>query len=125
MGAKTEYSTTKADYAKWGVVLVLLLAGFVANYYFQNIAAPIRVIGWIVLSGITLGIAALTAKGKQAISFAKDARIELRKVVWPTRQEHVQMTIIVLLVVLGVAIVLWGVDTVLLLVIGILTGQRG
>ncbi len=54
--------------------------------------------------------------------FAKQARIEMRKVVWPTRQDTVRATAIIALLVLVTALILWGMDSVLLWFIGLLTG---
>ena len=125
MNAKTENQTTGADKAKWAAVAVLFVAGLVANSYYGDIALPLRVIGWIVLFGALLGIATLTTQGKRAIVFSKDARIELRKVVWPNRQETLQTTVMVVICVTIMGILLWGLDSILLWVVGFLTGQRG
>ena len=60
-----------------------------------------------------LAIAATTAKGQGFLTFAKDSRIEVRKVVWPTRQEAIQTTFIVLVATLLMSLLLWGLDSVL------------
>jgi preprotein translocase subunit SecE len=69
-------------------------------------------------------VAATTAQGKAAWEFAADARVELRKVVWPTRKETVQMTLVVVVMVIVVAIFLWIVDWGLIKAVQALTGQR-
>lgn len=125
MSIKTE-DNTKIDIVKWGLVGVLFAAGLYANYHYQAvIALPLRMIGWIVLFSAMLGIACWTSKGKVALSFARESRIELRKVVWPTRQETVQTTILVMVLVLVMGLVLWLLDTGLLWLVSWLTGQRG
>ena len=66
-----------------------------------------------------------TSKGLQLWSFIKGARIELRKVVWPTRQETIQTTLVVVAMVVVAALILWGIDTLFFWLVGWLTGQRG
>jgi preprotein translocase subunit SecE len=66
-----------------------------------------------------------TEKGRWVIDFFRDSRQELRKVVWPTRQETVQTTMVVAVMVIVLSLVLWGVDGVLVWLIGWLTGQHG
>jgi preprotein translocase SecE subunit len=61
------------------------------------------------------------ARIKQLIQFFKDARLEIRKVVWPTRQETLQATLMVLVAVVVMAILLWLVDMALFRVINFLT----
>ncbi len=65
----------------------------------------------VVLVGLAAFIAAKTNKGSAFIEFAKEARTEVRKVVWPTRQETMQTTIIVMVATLIVALLLWGLDS--------------
>ena len=83
------------DRIKWGMIILLLTAGMVASYYYSDMAWALRVTGWIVLGCVLAAIAMQTASGQQFWAFAKDARAELRKVVWPTRPETIQTTAIV------------------------------
>lgn len=69
--------------------------------------------------------AAQTHKGQRIWAFAREARMELRKVIWPTRPETVRTTLVVVAVVIVVALFLWGLDAFLLWAAGFLTGQRG
>jgi preprotein translocase subunit SecE len=116
---------TKLDWLKWLIVIVLIVAGLVANYYYSQQPWPLRLLGWLFLLGVAGGIAALTRQGKQVINFARESRMELRKVVWPTRQETVQTTLVIGAVVIILALVLWFIDGVLVWAVGWLTGQRG
>ncbi len=84
-----------------------------------------RLLGWLFLLAIAIGIALLTYQGKQALNFARESRMELRKVVWPTYQETVQTTLFVAAMVLLLGLILWGIDSILMWLIGWLTGQRG
>ncbi len=69
-------------------------------------------------------VASRTQKGKWVIEFFRDSRMELRKVVWPTREETMQTTLVVAAMVIVLALILWGMDGVLVWLIGWLTGQR-
>jgi preprotein translocase subunit SecE len=125
MNAKQEAQKSKLDGIKWAVVVVLFAAGLWANYHYMQIDWALRAAGWIVLLCIMVSISLQTATGKRVWVFAKDARGELRKVVWPTRQETLQTTLIIVVMVMCMALILWGIDSILLWIIGWLTGQRG
>jgi preprotein translocase subunit SecE len=118
-------TSSSRDVILWVLVGVLIAAGIVAYYYFQDIAWALRVAGGLVLICIVIALAYQTHQGKQVWSFAKAARMELRKVVWPTRQETVQMTLLVVAMVVVMALILWGIDTFLLWLVSFFTGQRG
>lgn len=125
MKSKKDQNTEQShlDILKWGIVVVLFAAGVYAHYYFAHIALPLRIIGWIALAMILVMIALQTAQGAKVMGFAQASRTELRKVVWPTRQETVQTTLVVMAVVLLAGLILWGADTFLLWLVGWLTGQ--
>jgi preprotein translocase subunit SecE len=67
-------------------------------------------------------VASTTQKGSDFITFAKESRTEVRKVVWPSRQEATQTTLIVLVATLIMALLLWGMDGIIVRVVGFLTG---
>jgi preprotein translocase subunit SecE len=110
---------------KWVVVLLLIGVGVVGNYHFSEQPLLVRLVGLIILACLAVFVALQTQKGKHFWRFAQDSRTELRKVVWPSRKETVQTTILVLSVVAIVGLLLWGVDTVLLKSIAWLIGYRG
>jgi preprotein translocase subunit SecE len=122
MGSK-QIAERSFDSIKWGLVGVLFVAGIITNYYFQDIAGALRAIAWIMLVGVILGIAALTTKGRILAGFSKEARIELRKVVWPSREETVKTTILVIILVLIMGFLMWLIDSLLFKLIQFLTGQ--
>ncbi len=99
------------DMVKWIVVAILVIAIVGGNTYFSTVALAVRVTVMIVAGIITIGIAFTTVKGKMALEFIKESRIELRKVVWPTRQETVQTTLMIAGIVLLMSLVLWGFDS--------------
>lgn len=123
--ADTPQNGTSYDWLKWFAVAFLLIVGIVANYYYNDQPWPLRLLGWLLLLLVAGVIALQTKQGKQVLTFARESRIELRKVYWPTRQETIQTTLVVGAMVVVLALVLWGIDGLLMWLIGWLTGQRG
>lgn len=121
----TSESNPKYDWLKWTVAILLLIAGLIANYHYNTQPWPLRLLGWLFLFGMIAAVVFQTYQGKRALNFARESRMELRKVFWPTRQETLQTTLFVGVTVVVLALVLWGIDGVLMWLIGWLTGQRG
>lgn len=115
----------RLDWLKWLTASTLLLAGLIGNYYYSNLSIPIRAAAWVIILIISGFVASRTKKGKWVVEFFRDSRLELRKVVWPTREETLQTTLIVAVMVIILALLLWGLDGILVWLIGWLTGQRG
>ena len=113
MVSKTEQSTSAIDTFKLMTAVLVLLAGVVGFYYFEEESQLLRVLGMLTVAVIAFLIAATSDVGRRSLGFVKDARVEVRKVVWPTRQETVQTTIAVLFMVILVAIMLWLFDMLL------------
>ncbi|WP_413285610.1 preprotein translocase subunit SecE [Vibrio sp. MA40-2] len=120
--AETPNSSSAADTFKWIIAFALLAAAVVGNYLYGEMSVVLRVAGVVVLIAAALGTAATTVKGKTAISFARESRMEVRKVVWPTRQETMQTTLIVLVVCIIMALVLWGIDGIMVRLVSFVTG---
>jgi preprotein translocase subunit SecE len=123
MNATSETPKGGLDLVKWLGVLVLLTLMVAANYIYEFSAVE-KAASIVVLVGVAAFIAAKTSKGAAFIEFAKEARTEVRKVVWPTRQETMQTTIIVMVATLIVALALWGLDSILLSLVSFTTGLR-
>ena len=123
MNAKVEAENNQFDTLKLGAALLLLVAGVVAFYWFDDQLLVLRVLGLLAVAGISVFIAAQSSTGKNIIDFIRGAKAEVRKVVWPTRAETTQTTLAVMLMVILVGIFLWLLDMVLLWAIQILTGQ--
>ena len=121
---KEAVHTQDADRLKWISVWILLIAGIGANYYFGYVAISLRLIGWLVLAGVVSFVIFQTQKGQQIWEFAQQSRVELRKVVWPEREETLKVTLVVVAMVVVVALILWAIDSGLLWMMGLLTGQR-
>jgi preprotein translocase subunit SecE len=113
------------DWFKWLIAFILLLAAVVGNYYYSQVSMPLRILAWLAMIAVAAFIASKTQKGKWVVEFFRDSRMELRKVIWPTRQETMQTTMVVAAMAIILALMLWGVDGVLVWLIGSLTGQRG
>ena len=125
MNASTEEQPSSSfDTLKWGVVFLLLVAAVAGNYVYGEESVLIRAIAIVVMVGIAGLIALQTEKGRNAALFAKEARTEVRKVVWPTRQEAIQTTGIVLVVTLLMSLLLWGLDSILFWLVGLVTGMQ-
>ena len=122
MTPKAEAQDSRFDLLKWLVVVALVVVGVVGNQYFS--ASPIlyRVLALIVIAAVAAFTALQTAKGKSFFVLAKEARAEIRKVVWPTRQETTQTTLIVVAVVLVMALLLWGLDSLLGWLVSLIVG---
>lgn len=123
MNSNVETAGDKLDILKLGLSVLIAIAALVAFYFYADQSLLYRVVGLLVAAGISVAIALQTEKGRQIWGYFHDAQIEVRKVVWPTRQETVQTTLIVILMVVLVAIVMWLLDMFLGWSIGALMGQ--
>jgi preprotein translocase subunit SecE len=114
MNAKLETTPgSLANTAKLVLAVLVLTGAIVAYYWFDQVAGAIRAVGLIVAVGVSLLVASFTAQGRAARHFLSESQFELRKVVWPTRQETIQTTLVISLVVMIVSIVLWLIDMLL------------
>ena len=113
MVTKTEQATSGFDTVKLMTALLILIGGVVGFYYFENESQLLRVIGMLAIAVVAFFIVTTTDIGRRGMGFVREARVELRKVVWPTRQETTQTTIAVLIMVFIVAIMLWLIDMLL------------
>ena len=113
MVTKTEQGTSGFDTVKLMTALLLLIGGVVGFYYFENESQLLRVIGLLGVAVVAFFIITTTDIGRRGMGFVREARVEVRKVVWPTRQETTQTTIAVLIMVFIVAIMLWLIDMLL------------
>jgi preprotein translocase subunit SecE len=108
-----ETNAGRLDSLKWAVVIALLAIGIIGNSYFSAESLLYRVLGIVAIGIVAALIALQTAKGMAFWALVKSSRTEIRKVVWPTRQETVQTTLIVVVFVILVALMLWGLDSIL------------
>lgn len=98
------------DRVKILAAVFLVVAGVAAFYTVESTFQLLRV-GLLVLSiMLAIGVMLTSAPGQQAWSFAKGARGEFRKIVWPTRKDTVQSTLIVIVMVILIGLFLWMLD---------------
>jgi len=125
MNAKLETEGSAQDTIKLIFSLLLLSSGVFAFYYFEEQSLLLRVLGLLVVVGISVAIVLMTGVGRGLLRFAQDSRTEVRKVVWPTRAETIQTTMVVFFMVIIMGIILWLLDMFLLWAVKFLTGQGG
>ena len=112
-----------ADKLKLFLAALALGGGVVAFYYLEQQSALIQVAAVLGSVVVAAAIAMQSAPGRAAWDFARDARTELRKVVWPTSKETMQTTAIVMVIVVLIALFLWFVDWALLKGVSYLAAQ--
>ncbi len=114
MSSKTDVeNVSRQDSLKWLAVALLVAGGAYGNSYFADESILYRAIVLVILAVVAVYVALQTEKGQMFWGLLSDAKAEVRKVVWPTRQETVQTTVVVVLVVLFMSLVLWGLDSLL------------
>lgn len=102
---------SRFDGIKWTLVALLVAVGVWGNsFYADQVSLLYRVLALLALAAVAGFIALQTAKGESFWELIKGSRNEIRKVVWPTRQESTQTTLIVVAFVIVVALLLWGLD---------------
>ena len=115
MSSKTlaNRSASGADIVKYAVALLLAVAGLGVFYWFGQWPAGIRVIAVVI--GLVAGAAVFmtTVKGMQTREFLSESRFELRKVVWPSRQEATKTVWVVIAVVIIISLLLAGMDVII------------
>ncbi|MBN9428671.1 MAG: preprotein translocase subunit SecE [Burkholderiales bacterium] len=105
-----ETVSSGADRAKVVLAIAAVVAGVVGFYLLGQQPTIVRV--GAVLAGLLVGagIAWMSGPGQRFFAFAKDSWAEVRRVVWPTRKETTQVTLIVFAFVVAMALFLWLVD---------------
>tara|TARA_Y100001933_G_C18597269_1_gene396474 strand:+ start:94 stop:465 length:372 start_codon:yes stop_codon:yes gene_type:complete len=101
------------DWLKWGLVGIIVALAVYANWYYQEQSLFLRVLGVLIAGAAAFVIAVKTEKGNAAWNLIKEARSEIRRVVWPTNNETTQTTLVVLVMVFIFSLILWGLDSLL------------
>ena len=122
MNSKTEVAGGVLDTVKLVIALLIAVTALAAFYIFADQSLLYRVLGLLTAAGIAVAVALQTEKGRYILGFFQDAQVEVRKVVWPTREETTQTTLIVIAVVVIVSIILWLLDMFLGWSVGLLIG---
>lgn len=112
-----------ADKIKLAIAALILTAGMVAFYLLSEYSTLLRTLGLLVLVGVSAAVALQTETGRSGWGFVVGARTEARKVVWPTRKETTQTTLMVVVMVVIVGILLWLLDMGLVWAVRMFTGS--
>lgn len=125
MESQTEVSTAPRYDSLLLAAAVMLLVGALGSFYYfsSEINALIRTLGLLAAIAVALALVYRTTLGRSVWGYIVGARTELRKVVWPSRQETLQATLMIAVVVLITALLLWGLDSLLLWGVKLLTGR--
>ena len=122
MNAKTEVESSTMDTVKLAVSVLMLAGGIAVFYYLEEQALWVRILSLLVVVGVAVFVALQSVPGRNIWDFAIASRAEVRKVVWPSRQETIQTTLIVFAMVLIMGIVLWLFDMMLMAIVRGVTG---
>lgn len=123
MNARVESTASVVDLVKLVIAVLVLVGGIAGFYYFADKGLLYRVLGVLGSTLAALGLILTTVMGRGFMGFLRDSRVEVRKVIWPTRQETMQSTLVVVALVFIVGLVLWTLDAGLFWGISLLTGQ--
>jgi preprotein translocase subunit SecE len=113
MKSKSVSQKSPLDTAKLFIAAAVVMAGIFGFYYYSDESALFRALGLLAIVAVAVAIIMTTELGRALWAFVRESRTELRKVVWPTRQETTQTTLIVLVMVMIVAVFLWLLDMLL------------
>ncbi len=102
--------------------MALVGLGVFGNWYYQDESLLFRVLALVGAAIVALGVALQTERGRATWSLMKESRSEIRRVVWPTRQETLQTTMVVLVLILVFALILWLLDSALSWVVSTVIG---
>ncbi len=125
MNTQLEASTSVFDVVKQVFSVVFVVAGVAAFYYFSEAPLLYRVLGLVAVVLIVAGMMLTTGVGRNVWGFILESKQEVRKVVWPTRDETMRTTLLVFAMVVIVGFVLWLLDMFLFWGVRFLTGQGG
>jgi len=123
MTEKVETGASTLDTVKLAAAVAILVGGIAAFYLLGDMPLAARWV--IVLAALALGIfvSLQSTQGREFWQFVQGSRVELRKVVWPTRQETLQTTLVVFVAILAMGIFFWVLDWILGSVTAALTGR--
>lgn len=121
MSSQSETVTSRLDAAKLFAAIALVIIAVFAFYYFADTSQLVRVVGLLVAVVAAIALAATTAIGSDFFGFLQESRNELRRVVWPSRQETLQVSLAVILMVAVMSIFLWLLDMFLFWLVRLLT----
>ena len=122
MTTSTESNQSILDWSKWVVAAVIVSGGVFGNWYYQDQSLLYRVLALLALAAVSAMISFQTTQGRALWTLMKESRVEIRRVVWPNRQETTQTTFIVVGLVLVFSMILWGLDSLLSWIVSTVIG---
>ncbi len=125
MNSKVETKASAFDTVKLIIALLIVIGAVAGYYYFADQSHLYRVLGLLAAVAVAVAVVYQTDKGRRAWGFLHDSQIEVRKVVWPTKQETAQTTLIVIVMVFLVGLFLWLLDMFLSWIVQLVTGVGG
>ena len=123
MNTQAEEITSVVDIAKLVLAPIFIVAGIVGFYYFSNLQMLYRVLLLVTIVSSSVGVCFTTAKGRSVWGFVLESKQEFYRVVWPTRDEAVRTTLLVIVMVFLVGLLLWLLDMFLFWGIQLLMNQ--
>ncbi len=125
MTSGPQQDATVFDTVKLMLAAIILIGGIAAYYVYENESILLRAAGVIVATALAIFVAMQTDPGRTLWRFIQGSRIEIRKVVWPTRPETMRTTAAVIVFVLIMGVFFWGLDMFLFWATRTLTGRGG
>ncbi len=125
MDTRADSGSSALDTLKLLVAGGILLGGIFGYYNFPEVSVLLRAIGVLLAFALGVVVALQSTRGQEFLKFVQGSRVELRKVVWPTREETIQTTVTVMVFALIMGVFFWLLDMFLLYFTRLLTGQGG
>ena len=125
MTEKLETGASALDTVKLAAAVAILVGGVAGFYLLASYPLALRWVLVLASLGVGILVALQSAQGRAFWQFVQGSRVELRKVVWPTRQETLQTTLVVFVAILAMGIFFWVLDWILGSVTAALTGRGG
>jgi preprotein translocase subunit SecE len=110
------------DTVKLALAVAILVGGIAAYYEYEEQSLLVSVSAVLVAVGIAVAVFMQTERGRVLWKFIQGSRVEIRKVIWPTRQETLQTALTVMAFALVLGLFFWGLDFFLLWITRWLTG---
>ncbi|MDO9204831.1 MAG: preprotein translocase subunit SecE [Methylococcaceae bacterium] len=123
MSMQINNEVSVSDLTKQIISVLFIILGLAGFYYYVNFLLVYRVIGLLIIVLGALYLLSTTFAGKKVLSFISESKIELNRVIWPTREETTRTTMLVFAMVFVVGFLLWLLDTFLFWGVRLLTGQ--
>jgi len=122
MNTNAETGSGFLDTVKIALAAAILVGGIVAFYIYEEQSLLVSVSVLLVAVALAVAVFMLSERGQTLWKFVQGSRVEIRKVIWPTRQETIQTALTVLVFALILGLFFWGLDFFLLWITRLLTG---